>query len=116
MRIRLMISDWGALLASANLARAQQAALDPGGPGRRRRRATVDFGARVTSTTGDEARYERYRDLRSGLASTISFRQDHRSSHVERRRPRTSATAIRGTRAATRTARRRSPACSTRSR
>src|SRR6185369_17354131 len=26
----------------------------------------IDFGARVTSVDGDEARFERYRDLRSG--------------------------------------------------
>src|SRR5947209_15124410 len=31
----------------------------------------LDVGARITSTEGDAARYERYRDLRSGVSSNI---------------------------------------------
>jgi MtrB/PioB family decaheme-associated outer membrane protein len=30
---------------------------------------SIDFGARITGTDGDEARYERYRDLRDGVSS-----------------------------------------------
>jgi hypothetical protein len=33
----------------------------------------IDFGFRGTSVTGDEARYERYRDLRDGAYSALSF-------------------------------------------
>ena len=31
---------------------------------------TIDFGGRLTHVDGDEARYQRYRDLRSGLYAT----------------------------------------------
>ena len=34
---------------------------------------TVDVGARGTSSSGDEARYERYRDLRTGVFSHLVF-------------------------------------------
>ena len=30
---------------------------------------SIDFGARITGTDGDAARYERYRDLRDGVSS-----------------------------------------------
>ena len=74
MRIRLMLATGALLLASANLAQAQaqQAPTTPAAPDENIT-GTVDVGARITSTTGDDARYERYRDLRSGLASTIGF-------------------------------------------
>jgi MtrB/PioB family decaheme-associated outer membrane protein len=36
----------------------------------------ADVGARVEGTTGDEARYERYRDLRSGVFSRVTFGKD----------------------------------------
>lgn len=69
MRNKLII--WtAALLCSAPLAHAQQAATtdEPAG--------IVDFGIRAGTTTGDEARYERYRDLRSGAFSRIQFGKD----------------------------------------
>ena len=34
---------------------------------------TLDFGARLTDTTADEARYERYRDLRDGATSRFVY-------------------------------------------
>lgn len=50
---------------------------------------TVDVGGLVTTTDGDEARYERYRDTRDGLYSgfrltrdTSSYLFDARASHV----------------------------------
>ena len=36
----------------------------------------VDLGGRFTSTKGDEARYERYRDLRSGVNANVLFHKD----------------------------------------
>lgn len=33
---------------------------------------TVDFGAQITGTTGDEARYERFRDMRTGPFSSLA--------------------------------------------
>ena len=75
MRIRLTIATGALLLASASLATAQQnpAAAAPifGGL-----TGTIDFGFRSESTTGDEARYERYRDLRQGAFSHIQFGKD----------------------------------------
>ena len=66
MRNKLMI--WtAALLCSAPLAHAQQAATseEPAG--------IADFGVRAGTTEGDEARYERYQDLRNGVFSRIQF-------------------------------------------
>jgi hypothetical protein len=34
---------------------------------------TLDIGGRLTTTTGDEARYERYRDLRDGLNANLLY-------------------------------------------
>src|SRR4051794_12275366 len=66
MRNKLMI--WtAALLCSAPLAHAQQAAITEAPSG------IADIGARFGSPNGDEARYERYRDLRGGLFSRIAF-------------------------------------------
>ena len=65
MRTKLMILT-AALLCSAPLAHAQQAAsTEPAG--------IVDFGVRAGTTDGDEARYERYQDLRSGAFSKVQF-------------------------------------------
>src|SRR5262245_660347 len=36
---------------------------------------TLDFGGLFTTTTGDEARYERFRDARDGVYSTIELNQ-----------------------------------------
>ena len=61
------------LCASAWSARAQQpAAAAPAAP----TFGTVDFGFRAGTVDGDEARYERYRDLRDGAFSRIRFGKD----------------------------------------
>jgi MtrB/PioB family decaheme-associated outer membrane protein len=59
-----------ALLCSAPLAQAQQPAPadEPTG--------LVDIGVRAGTTSGDEARYERYRDLRNGVFSRVRFGKD----------------------------------------
>jgi MtrB/PioB family decaheme-associated outer membrane protein len=61
MRIRTYVLLSALVLAPA-AARAQEAATPPDAP----QTGQVDVGAQVTSVSGDEARYERYRDLRSG--------------------------------------------------
>ena len=61
-----LIALTAALLCSAPLAQAQQAAnTEPAG--------VVDFGVRAGTTEGDAARYERYQDLRNGAFSKVSF-------------------------------------------
>src|SRR6266545_593961 len=77
MRNRLMLIGVALLLASPGLASAQQkpatpapAAVPASWTG------SIDFGARGSSTDGDEARYERFRDLRSGAFSNISLRKE----------------------------------------
>src|SRR5512140_2599851 len=70
MRIRVMSGAGALLLAFASLAAAQQKPADPAAtPGVLT--GTIDVGARTESTTGDEARLERYRDLQPGVASQI---------------------------------------------
>lgn len=71
MRTKLIVLT-AALLCSAPFAHAQQpvAAVPEASSG------VVDIGPRITSTDGDEARYERYRDLRSGLFSRVYFGKD----------------------------------------
>ena len=65
MRNKLIVLT-AALLCSAPFAHAQQAAsTEPAG--------IVDFGIRAGTTEGDEARYERYQDLRSGAFSKVQF-------------------------------------------
>jgi MtrB/PioB family decaheme-associated outer membrane protein len=59
MRIRTYVL-LSALVLAPSAARAQEAATDTPKIG------SVDLGAQVTTVTGDQARYERYRDLRSG--------------------------------------------------
>lgn len=66
------------LLASASLAWAQGVAQVPiQSPPLTKISADqlgwIDFGFRGTSVTGDEARYERYRDMRDGAYSALSF-------------------------------------------
>src|SRR5512132_2548972 len=75
MRNRLTIATAALLLASASLVAAQPATATknatpeptPTSPWT----GAVDFGFRGTNSDGDEARLERYRDLRSGLSSDI---------------------------------------------
>jgi len=73
MRNRLMIGTAALLLASATVAWAQskpqQETTAPSN-------GVVDIGARITSTSGDAARYERYRDLRSGVNANVLFNKD----------------------------------------
>ncbi len=75
MRIRLTIATGVLLLACARPGGAQQPPTVPvpifGGL-----TGTIDFGFRSESTTGDAARYERYRDLRQGAFSQIVFGKD----------------------------------------
>jgi MtrB/PioB family decaheme-associated outer membrane protein len=74
MRIRLTFTIGVLALACASVSYAQDAPA-PSGPTLFGLTGTVDFGARVTSTDGDAARYERYRDLRSGVFSSINLGQ-----------------------------------------
>ncbi len=75
MRIGLTFTAGALLLACAGAAGAQEAAAADG-PTLLGLRGTIDFGARGTSTDGDAARYERYRDLRSGVFSRIVLGQE----------------------------------------
>jgi MtrB/PioB family decaheme-associated outer membrane protein len=68
MRIRLTILIVSCVLWSAALARAQSPPAVEGAT-----TGSVDFGGRFTSVDGDEARYERYRDLRDGVTSNIEL-------------------------------------------
>ena len=79
MRNRVMTISAALLLACATLASAQdqaaQAAKKPAAtaastPGFLN---TIDFGFRGTSTSGDEARWERYRDTRDGAYTNLVF-------------------------------------------
>ena len=69
MRTRVTIAAAALLLASATYAQAQGADQAAPAP----TMGSIDFGARATSTTGDAARYERYRDLQSGVYSKLVF-------------------------------------------
>ncbi len=71
MRNRLMSVTAALLLASAGTVMAQQE--PPSGGATASLTGSVDIGFRATSTTGDEARYERYRDLRNGAYTNIVF-------------------------------------------
>ncbi len=73
MRNRLTIGTAALLLASATFAWAQgkpqeQTTAPSNG--------SVDIGGRFTSTSGDAARYERYRDLRSGVNANAVFNKE----------------------------------------
>ena len=81
MRIRLVILT-AALLAFASFARAQSAddqTQPPVQPATAPTQATIpalgtiDFGVRAGDTSGDEARFERYRDLRDGAYSLFTM-------------------------------------------
>ena len=81
MRNRVMTVTAALLLASATFVSAQgqqqqapakptaPAASAPAAPGLN----SIDFGFRGTTTSGDEARYERYRDTRDGAYTNILF-------------------------------------------
>lgn len=81
MRNRFMSVTAALLLATATSARAQDAAkaaqqppptVQPTAPGEEALPwGTIDFGYRGTATTGDDARYDRYSDLRDGAATRI---------------------------------------------
>lgn len=71
MRNRYMISAALLVLASASVAGAQQKAAAPAkSPAIEQ---SWEIGFRGTTTTGDEFRYQRYSDLRSGLTSKIGI-------------------------------------------
>ena len=71
MRTRLTIVTAALLLASAHLAWAQGQTVTPGAT--KPSLGTIDVAPRVTTTDGDAARYERYRDLRDGVYANIRF-------------------------------------------
>src|SRR5512143_5747 len=70
MRNRLTIGIAALLLASARIGGAQDKPQQ--GP-TTASSGTVDIGGRFTSTDGDEARYERYRDLRDGVNANFLY-------------------------------------------
>jgi len=63
MRNRLMIGTAALLLASATFAGAQD----------KPQQGTIDIGGRFTDVDGDEARYERYRNLQNGVNANFFF-------------------------------------------
>jgi len=70
MRNKLMMLGAAALLlASTTIAWAQ----DKPQPAPTPSNGSLDIGGRFTSTTGDAARYERYRDLRDGVNANLLF-------------------------------------------
>jgi hypothetical protein len=74
MRNRVLMVTAALLLASATLAMAQSKPAEASsGTAVKPASGSVDFGFRATSVKGDEARYERYRDLRDGAYTNIVF-------------------------------------------
>jgi len=73
MRNRLMYLTAALVLASATAGMAQQKPAEAAAASTSPTSGTIDFGFRATSSSGDEARYERYRDLRSGASTNIVF-------------------------------------------
>jgi hypothetical protein len=77
MSNKLTIGIAALLVASATLARAQgtqqQAPASTAPSATSTSGGTIDIGGRFTSTDGDEARYERYRDLRDGVNANFSW-------------------------------------------
>jgi len=78
MRNRVTIATAALLLASATFAPAQAQTETPAQPQAVTTPAPsglnlIDVGYRGTSTSGDEARYERYRDTRNGAYTNILF-------------------------------------------
>ncbi len=68
MRDRVTIGTAALLLASAMLAGAQDKPQNNA-----QSSGTIEVGGRFTSTTGDEARYERFRDLRDGANINVLY-------------------------------------------
>lgn len=69
MRNKLTIATAALLLASSGLATAQQ---PPAAPAAETPfKGSIDFGGRFSSVDGDQARFERFRDLRNGSVSRI---------------------------------------------
>ncbi len=83
MRNRLTIATAALLLASATVAMAQaeqQRTTPPPAAVQAATEATsslgsIDFGFRASSTTGDRARYERFRDLRNGANVNLALKK-----------------------------------------
>jgi hypothetical protein len=69
MRNRVMIGTAALLLASATFAGAQDKPQQGNNPSS----GTIDIGGRFTDVDGDEARYERYRDLQNGVNANFLF-------------------------------------------
>ncbi len=97
MRNRLMIGTAALLLASATLARgAAEQAAGSRPPTRLERDPSTSAGV-SRPPTGDEARYERYRDLRNGANVNLLYNKetrelDLRREGAEHRLPRPAAT------------------------
>ncbi len=70
MRKTVWMTTAALVLASA-MAQAQPQATEPVGV--TPTLGSVDFGVRIGSASGDEARFERYRDLRTGLFTNLSL-------------------------------------------
>jgi MtrB/PioB family decaheme-associated outer membrane protein len=69
------------LLLSAQMGYAQAPPSQPAQPTARSPfQGNVDFGGLFTTTDGDEARYERYRDTRDGVFSNLSVNRNTSSS------------------------------------
>lgn len=76
MRTRVMSRTTALLLASLILGIGQAAAQEQTGTsGATGQSGTFELGFRGTSASGDEARYERYRDLRNGANINLNFSQ-----------------------------------------
>ncbi len=73
MRNRLITGTAALLLASALVAWAQDGPQDKTAGSTT---GSIDVGGRGTSTSGDEARYERYRDLRNGANVNLLFSKE----------------------------------------
>src|SRR5262245_1368504 len=86
MRNRCMMSI-AALLLAARAAVAQPQPPQTQAPGAIRPPlgGTLDFGGLFTTTDGDEARYERYRDTRDGTYSNLSLNRESPSSVFDAR-------------------------------
>ena len=73
MRIKIATITAVLVLAFTTMAWAQTSAATTPQTTAGTSLGTIDFGARFTTTSGDEARYERYSDHRDGLYSKIVF-------------------------------------------
>src|SRR6187455_2946447 len=69
----LILGITALLVASATLAGAQDSTPPAPTPTPTPFNGSVDIGGRFTSTTGDAARYERYRDLSDGVNANLLF-------------------------------------------